>query len=183
MSYQPGYSEVVPPMVGTATSGWSPSSSILALSGGAPTSAAWESAARVVYFPILVLALATVRRVWWANGATVSGGATVEVGIYRDTDGKPGAKIISGSATQGSANVVQFVDVTDTALAPGRYWLALMMSSATNTTIFRKALLSSYDAALRFQEAAANPLPATATPVESSSVYWYLFGFATTASP
>jgi hypothetical protein len=178
--YASGMAEPVPPMVSLFTPGWSAAAAKL---GTAPTSATWEAANRAVYYPLLVPTVTIVRRFWWANGATTTGGATVEAGVYADGGYKPGGKIVSGSATQGTASQVQFVDVTDTTLAPGLYWLALSASSATNTTIFRTTLRTEWDAALRFEQSSANPLPATATPAESSAAHVHLFGFATTASP
>jgi len=143
-------------------------------------SAAYETAARAVYYPISVPCVTVIKRVWWANGATTSGGATIEVGIYRDGGHKPGTKLISGSATQGNTNEVQFVDVTDTTIPPGIWWLAIMASSATNTTLFRSTHNTSWDTVFRFQQNSANPLPSTATPVESSGTNIWQFGFSTT---
>lgn len=174
-------SVTIPPMVSVFNRmvGWVSE----AYAGAIPVSAAYEAANVAVYYPIILPAPCIVRRVWWANGATTSG-ATIEVGIYSDDGYGPGTKLISGSAAQGSSGVVQFVDVTDVSLPPGRYWIAVSSSSATNTTLYRSALSGVYmDAACRFEEASANPLPATATPVESTGVNIYLGGFSTTASP
>jgi hypothetical protein len=142
-----------------------------------------ESANRAIYHPIVIVTTYVARRVWWVNGESATGGATIEVGIYRDAGGAPGVKVISGSAVQSSATTVQFVNVTDTALTPDRYWLAIMASSGTDTTLFRSASSIIVDAAMRYQQDSANPLPGTATPVESTANGIYLFGFATTASP
>ena len=175
-----GYGYTVPPMVSLLTpviGHWD------AGYIGAPTSQTYESAQRAVYFPIVIPAPCVARRVWWANGATVSGGATIEVGIYASLSYAPGAKLVSGSATQGSASQVQFVDVTDTVLPPGVYWLAILSSSGTNTTFLGALTNTSSDAGERFQEASLGALPSTATPVEATVQTSYLFGFATTASP
>jgi hypothetical protein len=120
---------------------------------------------------------------WWVNGATVNASYNVDCGIYADAGKKPGVRLVSsGSTAQGTASEVQFVNVTDTTLMPGLIWLALVCSS-TSATLFRVAGSAIYDALFRMQEAAALPLPATATPVESTGVNYYLCGFATTASP
>jgi hypothetical protein len=180
-----GYRVTIPPMVSVYTKGigWSVEDILPA----APTSNAYESAARAVYMPIILPTPCVVRRVWWSNGATTSGGATIEVGIYADSGSySPGAKIASGSATQGTASQVQFVDVTDVALPPGLFWIAIVSSSATSTTLFRAQTiggLASGDALARFEEESASPLPATATPVEATVGNIYLCGFSTTASP
>ena len=179
MSYYPGTDPVLR-MIGTYT----PGVSRAAIAGlySSPSSAAWESAARAVYYCLRVPSC-VVRRVWWANGATTSG-ATVEVGLYADNGHRPGVNLVSGSAAQGTASTVQFVDVTDTGLAGGVVWIAMMMSSATNTTAFRSAAAATYvDVTYRLEQASANPLPSTATPVESSASSIWLCGFATTASP
>jgi len=176
-----GY-EPVPPMVSPLTRGWGafPEENLYT---GLPASGTYDSGALAVYFPIWVPSVCVARRVWWANGATTSGGATVEVGIYADAgEYKPAAKLISGSATQGTASQAQFVDITDTTLTPNLYWLALQASTNTNTTLLRVSLPSSaFDAWVRMEQSSANPLPATATPVESATASRvYLFGFSTT---
>lgn len=177
--FAPGYATVIPPMVSVfnRATGWvNPNLCI------SPASATWESANRTVYYPLLLRAPCVVRRVWWANGATVSGGANIAVGVYSDSGYGPGGLLVSGTAVQGTASQVQFVDATDTALAPGLYWIAVASDSATNTTMFRSGIGSGYEAGYRFQEAAGT-LPATATPVESSGTTVWLCGFSTTASP
>jgi hypothetical protein len=181
MSYTPGYNSIIPTMVSSYTPGIGPMTETVV--GTPPGSGAWESADRAVYQVVSIPAPCTVKRVWWANGDTVTGGATVEVGIYRNVSSAPTSLVVSGSATQGAASEVQFVDVTDTFLVPGAYWLAITASTTTETTFFRSVVLYAIDASLRQQETAARPLPATATPVESSRPDILLFGFATTASP
>jgi hypothetical protein len=166
-------------MVGTGTR--TPVASVVGATSTAAASTTWEFANRAVYLPLLLNASLVARRVWWANGATTSGGATIEVGVYADSGYGPGAKLVGGSATQGTASQVQFVDVTDTSLPPGLYWIAITSSSATSTTIFRASVSTICN--VRFQEESAYPLPSTATPVETSNGSLYLFGFATTASP
>lgn len=175
----PGYAEPVPPMVNAWTFGWGTTDE--AVAGAVPASATWESANRAVYYPIWVPTPCVARRVYWANGATTTGGATIEVGLYSTSGYKPGAKVVSGSATQGTASEVQFVDITDTTLTPGLWWLAVTASSTTNTTLFRGQFGSaSMDELFRFDEASANPLPSTATPVESNASNLWVIGFSTT---
>lgn len=178
--YQPG-TIATPPLVSFLTD--LPGCSKYA---GLPTSRTWEAAGRAVYMPVVLSGWTVVRRVWWANGAVTSGGATIAVGVYADAGYGPGAKLVSGSAVQGTATNVQFVDVTDTTLPPGLYWIALSSSSATSTTLFGFVdvyTTTSWDASYRFNEAAASPLPAAATPVESVAETLWLYGFATTSSP
>ena len=127
-----------------------------------------------------------VRRVWWANGATVTGGATIECRrLCRLRLVLPGAKLVSGSAMQGNANEVQFVDVTDTALPTGAVSGSPSHRTAPRTprSSGRAVTDGSFDAAFRFEESSARPLPATATPAESTDANIWLCGFSTTASP
>jgi hypothetical protein len=139
----------------------------------------------IYYLPIILPASCTVRRVWWANGATAAGD-TFEAGIYADDgDAKPGARLLYGSAATSGTNSVQFVDVTDTIIGPGRYWLAWVKASGTSA-IFRSQVSASdaVNAALMFHESGTT-LPATATPGEPGQFYDHipLFGFSTVASP
>jgi hypothetical protein len=181
MTYSAGLAAVVPPMVSAHTLGWA----LLAMeriTGSESASGVFEAANRAVYLPILVPTTCVVRRLWWANGATVSASYNVDVGIYLDAGYKPGTRLLStGSTAQGTASQVQFVDVTHTPLAPGRYWLAIACSSGS-ATFFR--ITPTYgDEMLRFQQATAMALPSSATPAQSDNNPCYLFGFATTASP
>jgi len=181
MTILPGFGGPILPMVSTIGVWGIPPAGLGTT--GAPTSGAWESADRAVYIPIQVPVLCVVRRVWWANGATVSGGATIEVGVYsQGPTGAPKTKLVSGSAVQGSATQVQFVDVTDTVLPPGQYWLAIMASSVTNTTLFTVSIGSGgvADIAGRFVQASANPLPSSATPAETANANIWFCGFSTT---
>ena len=182
MSYSPPSPAVVIPMVG-GFSQWT----LMAPTQYAtlPASAVWMTANTAVYVPIVVPVTCVIRRLWWANGATVNASYNLDCGVYADAGYKPGVKLIAtGSTAQGTASEVQFVDVTDTTLAPGRYWLALSCSSVS-ATVFRGNVGVGRDATLYFTEASALPLPATATPAEpsASATVYPLCGFATTASP
>lgn len=182
MSYLLG-TGAVPAMISAETPCVALVSSATHLAGSNYASATWPAADAAHFYPILIPFACVVRRVWWANGATVSASYNIDCGIYADAGYKPGAKIVSsGSTAQGTAANVQFADVTDTALAPGLYWLALVCSSAS-ATIQRISTNTNADAAFKFVQTSALPLPATASPVESTSRTIQLFGFATTASP
>lgn len=153
----------------------------------APSSGTWEAgggANRAVYVPIVIPSVCVVRRVWWVNGSSVSATYNIDVGVYADAGGIPGAKLVSsGSTAQGTASNVQFADVTDTTLSPNLYWLAIACSSAS-ATFFRNNSSAAWNASVRFMQETAFALPATATPVESdATLTFYLCGFATTSSP
>lgn len=178
--YQSQWVEPALPMV-TTLGPWGLATQLEWMTSNPPTSSSWSLADRAVYMPLWVPTTCVIRRVWWANGATTTGGATVEVGVYRSSDYIPTTKVISGSAVQGTASQVQFVDVTDTPIGPGLYYIAVVMSSTTNTTAFIST--GNASASRIFVQTSANPLPATATPAQATSIGVVLCGFATTASP
>ena len=181
MSHNPGMAPA-PPMVGTS----GPFEAVASRSGTGTSqmaSGSYAATDAAFYHPVVVPVTCVVRRMWWANGSTVSASYNIDVGIYADAGRKPGRRLVStGSTAQGTASVVQFVDVTDTVLPPGLYWLGMACSSSV-ATFFRQNTSQAVNALLIFQQSSALPLPSTATPVEATEYMTYLFGFATTASP
>lgn len=86
----------------------------------------------VIAVPMFVWDTWIVRRLALVNGATVAG--NWDIGVYTE-DGQ--TKLVStGSTAQSGANSYQGVNVTETVLAPGMYWVAFGTDSATQT-IFR----------------------------------------------
>jgi len=181
--YSPGNTVPIPPMVSAWTNGWGIVSE--GSFANAPASTAWENANRGTWVPLMVPAVCVARRLWWANGVTVSASYNIEVGLYLDGGHKPGTKLItSGSVAQGTASQVQFCDITDTTLTPGLYWIYVSCSS-TSATLFRSLSAATQEDLLRFEQESVGPgsAPSTATPVEASYNAVWLCGFATTASP
>ena len=182
--FQPRTSVVtIPPMVSVFTKGigWVDES----ITAAAPGSGGWSGTDWAYYYPIALPASCTLRRVWWANGSNVAGAALIEVGVYAD-DGeqKPGALVVSASATQSGASSVQFADPTDTALASGLYWLAIHSDTTTDTTIFRATIEGAFNAVYGYRQSGlTSGLPSTATPVETTGNDAKLIGFSTVASP
>lgn len=125
--------------------------------GGLAASTAWPTAAKAFYIPFTIERQLTLYRVGWHNGATTVSG-TREVGLYS----AGGTKIISGSATGATVSVMQFVDVADTVVNPGQYWLAVMCSNTTNWHAWAPA--APITAAMGIlSQASASPLPSSAT--------------------
>lgn len=87
-------------------------------------SGAWPSANKPIAIPFRLSSAMVVRRLGWRNGS--SPGSNWDIGIY---DAAFNRKVSSGS-TAGSG-VYQNVDVTDTALPPGKYYLAIALNATT----------------------------------------------------
>lgn len=73
-----------------------------------------------------------VHRLAWRNGSAP--GSSWDIGIY---DTAFNRKVSTGNTT--GSGVIQVVDVTDTALAPGKYYLAMVLNA---TTANRAAMMS-----------------------------------------
>lgn len=147
------------------------------MASAAMASAAWPAASRMIAYPFIISNTYVAMKVWWLNGATASG--NIDLGIYDE-----GYNLLAsaGSTAQGTTNVVQEVDITDYTLAPGRYYAALVLSSATGR-IFRTTggnnaqFLKSYG---MWQQASITPgtLPNPATPAVISTANVPMFGLA-----
>lgn len=121
---------------------------------------AWGTANRAVYVPIVVPDRVVVRGLWCSTGSTGTG--NVDMGLYDVS----GAAVISGTGQAKAASATELVfDVTDTAVGPGSYYIAMSSDSATDT-FYTHGLTSTAPVATAYgvlTEASAYPLPATAT--------------------
>ena len=146
-----------------------------ALGGAALTDNVYVAANRAIYVPFYLPESFTVQKVWWINGAAVSG--NVDVAVYTAAGAR---QISAGSTAMAGASAIQAVDVADTALAAGDYYLAFACDNTTAS--FQSspaAAVSTYNAALGWaQQAAAFALPATATFALSANTYLPFFGIA-----
>ena len=149
---------------------------ISGVSSGATVGAgAWPSANLAIFVPWRVVAPTWARRVWYASGNATG---NVDVGIYRDD----GSLVVSSGATaQGSTNVVNFINITDTQIPPGDYFLALSCASASAQP-YRSNNGGFSRSQGVCQMAAAHPLPATATFAAAGQDYMPFFGISTIAA-
>lgn len=123
----------------------------------APASAAWTSSNRAYYVPFVVTEPCTVKNMFWVNGTTPAGNA--DVGIFTEA----GTKLVSLGATAASgATRTQAGNITDTTLMPGRYYMGYSQSTAGDAMQITVAGLDLATLGV-YIEAAAHPLPATAT--------------------
>ncbi len=137
-------------------------------------STAWGTANLARFYLLRLPFMYPMRRMFVANGATISG--NVDVGIYTQA----GTKIwTSGSTAQSGASVLQYFNATDTLLMPGTYILALAMSSAT-ATVHR--VTGSFAGGLwgATRQASAFTLPDPLTIATSAEAYLAIFGITST---
>lgn len=134
---------------------------------GSGFSTAWTANNKAYYYPFALTEFATARQLLFWVGATSSG--DIDVGIYTGA----GNLIVSAGSTAMSAtvNTVQELNITDTLLAPGDYFLGVVCSTTVGTCFV--ALSDSDETVLSslpvYQEAlGGSTLPATATPVLST---------------
>ncbi len=129
----------------------------------AVTATPWVVANKAYYYPFKLYDWATVYQLMFFVGSASSG--NVDIGIY---DGQ-GNRIVSAGSTamSATANTIQVINVTDTVLPPGDYFLALARDTTSGnqyaTGIADELGLSQFPI---YEEASAFPLPATATPVK-----------------
>lgn len=117
--------------------------------------------------PIVVAAL------FHMNGNAVAG--NIDMGLYRE-DGT--SIIIATAVLQAGTNVPQTFDITDTPLAPGRYYLGVSYSSTTATALRAQPGIPPLRALGTFYQATAHPLPAPATFAVTSVNFLPLMGMS-----
>lgn len=124
------------------------------------------------YFPIVLDYAFEAKRVWWVNGGTSVAG-NFDVGIYTSD----GTKLVSsGSTARSGTNTVQFADITDTILAPGRYYLGCSSDSVTGQ--FWRLVCPNvfYADTAGIKEEATFPLPTTATMTTATATTYPVIG-------
>lgn len=139
------------------------------------TSAGWPAADRALFFPFFVREFFVAVKGFVMNGGTVAG--NLDIGIYDEAFTR---LVSSGTTAQSGTSVLQELDLTDTTLRRGRYYLALWGSSASSL-IFRSNTPSANELAVHGamqQSSLASGLPSTATPVRITSGYAPLAGLS-----
>jgi hypothetical protein len=130
-----------------------------AYSGGSgPGSAAFPASNDAIFVPLYLSQATLIKRLFSSNGTSVSG--NIDVGIYTEN----GARITSsGSTAQSGTSTLQFFDITDIVLGPGRYYLAVAMDNTTGT-LLRWSTSSALTKCMGIVgQASAFPLPSSAT--------------------
>jgi hypothetical protein len=139
-----------------------------------PATGAWPSANRALYIPFQLHTTETIVKAFVGNGGTASG--NFDVGIYNAVTN---ARLVSsGSTAMSGTTTLQIVDIADTTLTPGYYYMALAVDNTT-AQFTRITPDPNYFGYLQlFQEASAFALPATATPAAAASAFIPFFGLS-----
>ena len=155
---------------------WSAQSLGVALftSGQAPpTSQNFVTANLAVFIPFGVSEAVTITKIFWGNGSTVAG--NIDAGIYNPA----GTRLVSsGTTLQAGTQSAQVVDVTDTALPRGIYYLALASdTSGATQKVYAVVPAAGIPQSLGLlQMAAAFVLPSSATFAAYTSAFIPLVG-------
>ena len=169
---------VTAPIMLTPASRWSLGPDMAANAFAAHGTSPWPSANRAIYVPFVAPESITVVKLFAGIGGVTSG--NLDVGIYNQAGAR---QVSSGSTAMGPINTLQEFDVADTVLAAGRYYLAMAVSNVT-ASIQRWAYpvvtggIEWLQALGVAQEAAALPLPATATFAVVAVSYFPLVGIS-----
>lgn len=144
-----------------------------------PASTAWVVANRMIYVPFALSVGSMVYRYFWLNGATATTN-NIQIGVYRTNF----TRVNAGTSTLASgANVLQFDNITDYYLAPGRYYMAMWANGTTVTPFAISNTAGLGEGA--YYETNASGLPATGTPVDPATTttpYVPVFGLALRAT-
>lgn len=104
----------------------SPTAQFVGLSTTGGVSTAWPSANLAIFIPIRVSEPVTVYKIAVGAGATAAG--NFDVGLYDSA----GNRLVSSGATAKGASVEHILDVTDTRIGPGLYYLAMSADGTNN---------------------------------------------------
>lgn len=132
------------------------------------TDRAWPTANLAIYVPVRIIRPTLIRKFWNAQGATGTG--NFDMGIYTAA----GSRVVATGTTAKVAAVAEkIVDVTDTGIVPGLYYLAMVDDTNTDTYL---AIISTTAAPIPaamgvLTEALASAsLPSTATWVVNQTL-------------
>lgn len=137
--------------------------------GSTNTALNMTSANRAIFLPFVLAYPYTAAKMFWINGATV-GTNHIDIGIYNSE----GNLLVSiGSTLTSGVSVIQSVDITDTSLSPGLYYMAIVMDGTTDTveglsSVNNHANLGLTSAGARIMNTAF-PLPSTVTLADISA--------------
>lgn len=134
----------------------------------AAAAAVWPASGRAIYLPLRVSDFVIVDRGFLVNGGTANG--TIDIGIFNAARVRMGS---TGTVVQTGTNVRQVTSFTsDIQLARGFYYIGISLSGVTGTAFRYTPDANVCNAMGVRQEAAAHPLPATATFAAAATNYF-----------
>lgn len=120
---------------------------------------AWTTANRAIYVPVRVPQRVKVLQLAYLPSTTATG--NIDIGLYDQA----GARVVSSGSTAKSATAaVIIVDVTDSVIGPGLYYLALNNDTTTDTFLGATIETPPFQSArgVLVEQLASVTLPATA---------------------
>lgn len=140
---------------------------------GPPAAGAWPSANLAIAQPFYVDVPKLAQRLWVWNG-TVSG--NIDIGIY---DENFNLVVSSGAIAHASASTFQNIDITDTLIPRGTFYIAMSLNNTTGQTNRSVAGIAAFQSSFGIcQMASAHPLPATFVPATLGQSYVPIVGVA-----
>lgn len=125
----------------------------------------------VTYVPVVLAQAFTAVTVGWFNGAA-AGNGNAQVGIYHED----GTQIVECTATTTSGTTArQTVDITDTVLPPGRYYMAFRASSGTDRIHAVSPAAGILEACGVMQQATQTDLPSSASFAANATAFLPMF--------
>jgi hypothetical protein len=142
-----------------------------AMIAGPAASVTWPSANKPIATPFRVFKGMTVYQLGWRNGSgTMTDSA--DIGIY---DASWNRKVSAGSTARSGVSSIQWIDVTDTFLKPGKYYVVTATNgvTASQQTSIAAALTVGTMAALGCFDSATNafPLPDPLTNMVAAATF------------
>lgn len=128
--------------------------------------AAWPAANRALYTPFLIETTVTAYKMAFEVGAQAG---NCDVGIYDEL----GNRLVSKGSTAVGAAGLQVIDIADTVLTPGVYYMAMNVDTTTTLTIARvnPQVLLTQVGGMQQQAVGAVTLPNPAVFANPASAY------------
>lgn len=136
--------------------------------GAAAAATSWPTANKPMALPFVVRVPFVVTKLGWVNGSSVT--TNFDMGVY---DASFNRLVSCGSTSRTGASVWQFVDVTDTALSVGMYYLAAVSDANTANNVLAVPVVGNNIMALfggMDSNTDAFPLPNPLTNMAATSV-------------
>ena len=141
-------------------------SHLAAIEEGGSVNTGYPAANRAIFLPFTLWRTEIVTKIVIVPGATPSG--NVDVGLYDIA----GTRLVSsGSTVKGAAATPQALDIADTILGPGLFYMAIAQDGTTQLLAQSPAAVLSLQGWGMAQQATAFPLPATATFATISTAF------------